>query len=164
MLPQAYVAHVSTDRLRLRVPSKRGDQDYFDRVRELLLREGQFPPATTNPTTGSILFDHPDVRIDELKRFTAGHKLFALKELPDSAGTLIGDATTPVATIDKEIREISSGYVDTASLLFMALVGFAIAEMVRGNWRTPPWYVALWYAFDLVNKSITKPTQPPAKP
>jgi hypothetical protein len=45
-------------------------------------------------------------------------------------------------------------FQDLTSALFAALVIFGISELIRGHWKTPPWYTAFWYAFGGYSKVL----------
>ncbi len=58
MIPSAYVEHQLPGRLRLRVPEKRGDREYFESVRKALSGHPAVGQLKVNPATGSILLHY----------------------------------------------------------------------------------------------------------
>lgn len=58
MGPVAKVEHAIPGRLRVRIPSKRGDTSYFRDVTQRLSEHSGITGITANPATGSILIAH----------------------------------------------------------------------------------------------------------
>jgi hypothetical protein len=54
----AKVVHRVSNRVRLSVPSRRGDTVYFTRLEEAFLRSGEILSARANPLAGSIVIRH----------------------------------------------------------------------------------------------------------
>lgn len=57
-LPQALVEHELPGRLRLRVPSRRGDRPFFEAVSERIAGLAGVRRVRANPLTGSLLVEH----------------------------------------------------------------------------------------------------------
>jgi hypothetical protein len=57
-LPFAHVEHHLPERVRLRVPSQRGDTAFFAATAEQLLNAPSIRSVRANPTTGSIILEH----------------------------------------------------------------------------------------------------------
>lgn len=58
MLPVAVIEHQAPGRVRLRVPSKRGDQAFFDAVAEGLAGHPLVDGLRTDPRLGSVIVTH----------------------------------------------------------------------------------------------------------
>ena len=79
MLPVAFLEHQIPGRIRLRVPSKRGDCAYFDSARQRLSGTPAWGEVKANARTGSLVIrDCGDV--DRLKSEAAKRGLFSLAE------------------------------------------------------------------------------------
>lgn len=61
MLAAAYISHQSEGRLRIRIPEKRNDVEYFSRIQETLQGMDPSVQIQVTPFTGSVLVEH---RID----------------------------------------------------------------------------------------------------
>lgn len=57
MLAIAYVSHRSTGRIRIRIPDKRKDLNYFSRIQELFEKDPSVHVRVT-AITGSVLIEH----------------------------------------------------------------------------------------------------------
>jgi hypothetical protein len=65
---QAYVAHHTTSRLRLKVPSHKQDEAFFASLRQELLGQRGIVSVDVNPLTASVLIIHDgtlDLRVDD---------------------------------------------------------------------------------------------------
>jgi hypothetical protein len=59
MLAHAYVSHKSIGRLRIRIPEKRKDFEYFARIQKSLQDSGASIRVQVTALTGSVLIEHP---------------------------------------------------------------------------------------------------------
>ena len=59
MLPRAYIVHQIRSRLRLRIPEKCQDTDYFAMLEEQLSSLPLFSLVEVSPVSTSILLEHP---------------------------------------------------------------------------------------------------------
>ncbi len=151
-LPTATVVHHARNRLRLRIPTRRGDNDFFSKAAETLAGELQ-ADVKDNPATASILIIGSDLSVDRVAA-AGDEKLFHI-ESPrrprPSPATLV---TTPVSSANRALTAASGGVLDLPNAMFLLLVGFGIYELVLGNFKKPPWYTAFWYAFGVLSKSL----------
>jgi hypothetical protein len=154
MLPKARVAHVSPGRLRLRIVEKRGDRAYFEKVESALGSQPDFAAAQVQVTTGSLLMVGKNATIPGAADFGRKNDLFDLKEQSAHPDQLIWDTAAPVQAFSGHIRRFSGDTLDLSSGLFFGLLLFGLFELLRGNWKTPPWYTAFWYAAGIYSKSL----------
>jgi len=119
-LPEAYVAHASMARLRLRIPSRRHDQAFFDRVCERLAARAEVVAAKANPATASLLIQHY-CPLERLYSVAADENLFAV------AGRKPAASEAGFANLD----------FDAARFAVPVLVGLAMLQAVRGNLLSP---------------------------
>jgi len=80
MLPEAFITHFITGRVRIKIPSKKGDEAFFLSIKE---RFSNFPGVQKikiNSLTGSILilhsFDPESLDIKQIKAYTELNSLF----------------------------------------------------------------------------------------
>jgi len=148
MIPEAYIVHKVNDRLRIKVPSKRGDKSFFASVEEKFSKHAGGETVVVNPDTASVLF---------LGRFTAKHiaevaqqsDLFKLETKTRRHETLLGGVKDMFHTADKGLIKMTGGGLDIPSVVFLGLISHGIYQFARGNFTGPPWYVAFWYALGL---------------
>ena len=62
----------------------------------------------------------------------------------------------PVKAADRKLLDLTGGTVDLPSGIFLALVFTGVYQIVRGQFRTPPWYTVFWYAFGLLSLFVLK--------
>lgn len=149
MNPVAQVAHQIQGRARIRVPSKRGDTEYFAFAHESLRACPSIEDIRVNPFSGSIVINHVDSSLDALIRFAQEKQLFTLEETEDRPEVLLENASSGLEYFDTGIKNLSGGVLDLRSVLFILLMGLAIRQIVIGNTMGPA-STLLWQALGLV--------------
>ena len=157
MIPDAFITHRMAGRLRLRVPSRKGDLVYFASVRDALSSVKGVDSIEVSPMTGSVLMrmSAPFEAIDAARPAD----LFNVVEAPQAAEGATGLQTSVSAlfgSIDDRIKSVTGKGVDLAGLAFLGLVAAGIYQIARGNFTAPAWYTAFWYAFGVFGKSGKK--------
>jgi hypothetical protein len=150
--PRAVVVHSSGERQRIRIPSRRGDHDFFEKVRQAA-EQSPFELVRANVLTGSILFQGKHVDREAVTRFGRDSDLFRIASTMP-APALARRISAPLTTLDDTIKRLSAGQLDLPGALFILLLFTAVYEIARGRLRTPPWYTAFWYAFGLFTKTL----------
>lgn len=152
MIPEAYIVHKVNDRLRIKIPSKRGEKDFFVAVEKKFSKDSAGQTVVVNPDTASVLF---------LGHFTAKHiaevaqqsELFKLETKTRRRETLLSGVKDMFHTADKSLLKMTGGELDIPSVVFLGLISHGIYQFARGNFTGPPWYTAFWYALGLFSKS-----------
>lgn len=154
MLPRARIAHQSAGRIRLRFDSQRRNTVFFDRLTQGVTDRFTGWRVETTPATGSLLVYSDIIDLDRLAGYGREHDLFLLEEALRPGESLAMGVGRPLQKASHKISQISGGTMDLPGLLFVALLLFGIIELIRGNWKSPPWYTAFWYAFGLFSRSV----------
>jgi hypothetical protein len=158
MLAEAYISHSTGGRIRIKVPSKKGDRSYFQSLKEQLAQFTKLPGiqrVEVNPLTGSILVLHSvDPQIMDFKaitQYTETNNLFKLK-IPEASQTPVFQSMTEaVSDLGGKVKGFTAGQMDLSTLAFLAFLGVAVVQMRRGNIMVPA-MTALWYAFTLLKE------------
>src|SRR3712207_5106048 len=79
-LPSAHVLHRIPPRLRVEVPSRKGDRAYFDRVAERLGTHSSVRSVRPSPRTASIAIEH-DGPAQDVVRLARDLDVFDLPEI-----------------------------------------------------------------------------------
>jgi hypothetical protein len=151
-VPEAFIAHHSPNRLRIRIPDRRGDSAFFASVQEACARKGGRPEAS--PETASLLFVGEAAAVQAVADLGREQGLFELRTGTPSHRPIMHEAVKPVAGLNRSIQQVTGGRIDLPSGIFLMLLGFGIYEILRGRFSTPPWYTAFWYAFGLVSMYV----------
>ncbi len=149
--PEAFIVHSTINRLRLRIPSKRGDYEYFQTISD---KCSNFPETITkaNPLTGSLLIVHT-MKQEDMIALLNKLGMFRIKTQQKSKGKLHRDIESVFAKMDKGITKATGGELNLTMLTFLTLAGAGIFQIARGNFNALPWYTALWYAASLFRKA-----------
>lgn len=163
MLPEAVITHFISGRIRIRIPSKKGDGAFFLSMKE---RFSNFPGIRTvevNSLTGSILilhaFDTRSLDIKKLTAYTESNGLFKVEERPlsgSSAPFIREKLGESVKGFDEKMKEMTSGELDLSTVAFLLLLGVGIYQIGAGNFAAPAWYVAFWYAMNIFMQAETR--------
>ncbi|HEX9461099.1 MAG TPA: hypothetical protein VGB82_00745 [Alphaproteobacteria bacterium] len=146
----AFVAHLTPGRVRLRIPERRNDDEFFVAVRQ---RVGGWPgieEVRVNPLTASVLIFFGDAAA--AFAHVQQCDLFEIRDAERSrrpALPIVDSARETAHSLNDWIRRLTGGALDLRSLMFIALVLAGIIEMYRGNVRAPA-FSLLWYAAELL--------------
>jgi hypothetical protein len=155
MLPTAFIVHqVERQRVRLKIPNRKGDAPFFTLLSDTLQKHLSGIRSTVNPLTGSVLVTGDPLKLTELSKLAESKKLFSLRMEGVPSVPLAEKVVAPIAGADGLVREITRGSLNLPETLFISLLAFGLFEVARGNFKTPPWYTAFWYAFGILTKSM----------
>jgi hypothetical protein len=132
MLPEAYVAHHAGERLRLRIPARKGDAAYFARAERALAAASGVRYAEANPLTASLLLQY-DGPLGDLIAAGQAHSLFALAPPRIATESILDLVTDQVDHVERLVLHSSRGALDLNTLLFVGLVGAGIVQIARGR-------------------------------
>ncbi len=152
MIPDAHVSHRMARRLRIKIPSKKGDVSYFSDLRERLSACPGVGEIRVNPQTGSALISY-ECDKKALVEFARENDLFLLKRSTPRRKTLFGNVAGTFQAYNQDLKKLSGGEVDIPSLIFMSLVISGIWQIARGNLAMPAWYTAFYYALGVFTRA-----------
>jgi hypothetical protein len=118
-LPQAHVAHRIPYRLRVHVPSRKGDRDYFHKASERLRGQPSVRSVRASSITGSITIEH-DGHARDLVQLAREIDVFDLPEAA-LAQAVAGQVTGTVPGLEPSAA-VSAG-----------LAAMGIHQAIRGN-------------------------------
>ena len=97
-----------------------------------------------NPATASVLIlDRRGVALDEVSDYAFSHGLF---EMPNGGRQSLSESVLQGARqIDEGVRRASGQELDLRALAFLALLGAALYQLVRGELLAPATTLG-WYA------------------
>lgn len=155
MLPEAKVCHTSANRVRIRIPSMKGDPDYFRNVQDRFMASKRFEALEVNPVTGGVLFLGPGADTSTIGDTGESEGLFVLhKAVQVRPVPLSRRIAQPIQEANGFLTQHTGGILDLPGLAFVLLLGIGAVQILRGNLRSPPWYTAFWYAFGVFTKSL----------
>jgi hypothetical protein len=157
MLPAAHISHRTTGRLRVKIPSRKGDQAYLLSVKEHFSGLEGVEAVEINPLTASVLITHSS---DEraIAQYARSSNLFVLQGLDSSPAGLQRRISKAFGNINSQLKTATSGEIDVGGLAFVVLMGFGVYQISVGNLTALPWYAAFWYALNIFLKSGTETT------
>ena len=156
-LPKAYIKHQLSGRVRLKIPKKRGNYQYFDKVADVLADCEGITQLQLNPSSASLLIQHgPGVQFSSIAAFACSANLFNLidaggsDQLTTEHLSIAGWSSVGVTQLDQTITQVSGGRFDLRSMLFLTFVGLGVREATRGHVMAPA-ATFLWRALELLN-------------
>ncbi len=150
MIPEAFISHCIAGRIRVRVPSMRGDDEYFHRVEEGLNAIPAVKDLRANTLTGSVLIMHAGLEPQALQAHAQDAGLFQLNTSEPEFELLVDRAVAGARRLDSQLRRFSQGSLDLPSGLIVVLVAMGIVQLMRGQVMAPAASL-LWYAYDLMS-------------
>src|SRR5579864_4558505 len=167
-LPEAHIGHYSNGRLRVKIPDKRGDEDFFHTLETRLRGWNSIQQVTVNPLTGSVLvtFDDPQALFTEnaMRNDMFAVDFDELAALAEPVPSVIDWTKKRMSGADEALRGWTSGAADIRGTVFLLLVGAGVVQAVRGNIAAPAatllWYagavLGLWDAVPEVKEAVDK--------
>ena len=153
-LPVAHIRHRTGERIRIKIPSRKGEAAYFAAVREALLKSGSIDSVEVNPDTGSVLLKGPGIDVSAIEATGEKNGLFTLETRTPEIEPLSKRIAAPFHDLSRSVDRFSAGELDLPGVAFLTLIGAGIYQLSRGNLTAPPWYVAFWYALGIFTRSI----------
>lgn len=164
-LPAARVTHLTTGRLRLKVPEKRRDKAFFDDAAERLATWDSIERVEANPLTASLLIHFSDLQRLFLEA-AAKNDLFEIDFdrafAPQSDPVVTRAAIRSFETADLTLRRWTQNELDIRGLLFLLLLAGGAYQLLRGRLAAPA-PTLLWYAGDLLGLWSDRLTDAPAE-
>jgi hypothetical protein len=154
MKPVAHIAHMVLGRVRIRIPSRRGDAEYFASLQQSLIAFPAIVDLRANPNTGSLVIVHDDTSLLPLKEYAEENQLFILEEIDYKPEVVLQRASSGFETIDTRIKSLTGGDIDLRSALFLGLVAMSIRQLSQGNIMGPAATI-FWQALGLVLSTKT---------
>lgn len=151
-LPAARISHFTARRLRIKVPEKRRDTDFFDTVAKRLATWDSVEAVETNPLTASVLIHFSDPERLFLEA-AAKNDLFDI-DLDAAFGGSSQPVVTQAAvqsfeTADHALRRWTQNQIDMRGVLFLLLLAGGVFQLLRRRLDAPA-PTLLWYAGDLI--------------
>jgi hypothetical protein len=132
MLPAGYIAHRIGDRVRVRIPERKGDAAYFMRVERNLSACERVIYVEANPLTASILLRYTGAN-DDLRRDAINLGLFAIEEIPPSVNPVLTATSERIDQLNRFLQRSSNGSFDLLEVAFVGLIGASIVQVLRGQ-------------------------------
>ncbi len=121
MIPVAYIEHQLPGRVRLRVPSRRGEVPFFEKVVRELSKHPAIRELTATPLTGSITLQHFEP-LQPIIAAAAEHKLFETTRL---------EPQTNASESKRASRQ--SEHSGLADGIATGLSGLSLFQVAQGN-------------------------------
>lgn len=159
-LPGAQITHHIRNRVRIRIPEKKGDTSYFHTLSKTLDSELKGMKANVSPVTGSLVVRGPSLDLDRLFALAESKGLFAGAVCPTPKSSaepscrVSALASRTVSLINNGLKIITGNQLDLSSTAFVLLIIHACREILKGNLAAPSWFTALWFATNIYNSSL----------
>jgi hypothetical protein len=168
MLPEAQLVHVSPGRVRIKIPSKRGDGGFFSSLRDQLAKFPMVRNVEVNPLTGSVLVRHnfngADVDYKAISDYTELTGLFKLATPSTDPVPVRNQIAALFERANKKIQRATAGELDLSTSASLGLLGVGLFQLGKGNVVAPAWHVAFWYALNTFLQGRTGQQQASTSP
>jgi hypothetical protein len=139
-------------RLRIKIPSKKGDAPYFVTLREKLSDCPGVEAVSVSPQTGSALILH-DCETKAIFAYAKRNELFVRKRRTRERKTIFDSVADTFQAYNRDLKKWTGGEVDIASLVFLSLIASGIYQIAKGNLVMPAWYTAFYYALGVFTRA-----------
>jgi hypothetical protein len=152
MIPSAHVAHKTVGRLRIKVPSKKGDHAYFEEIKAKLALSSYVTYVETNPVTSSVVVKYTG-DLFKVADFARKAGLFDLRKFAPLRRPLFFRVSEGFRSWNGFLREMTDGYLDIPSAVFVSLLISGFQQISQGNISSPAWYTAFYYALGIFSRA-----------
>ena len=159
MTPEARIVHRMGGRLRLKIPSKKGDYRYFDLAEQTFKGCEPIHEISSNPATGGMLIQFSGAA-EAILAFAQNKQLFTVVQDIEPTTDFHQGVKASFNSIDRQVKGWTQGSINLGGLAFVALMGAGIFQIARGNLTAIPWYSAFWYALGIFSKSADTKAPP----
>jgi hypothetical protein len=139
------VVHLTHRRLRIKIPAKRHDEQFFATARQHLSERPGVQSVEVNPTTASILIHTSDARALLQALGRDGRFTIAEQHADAQESNPLEQVRHQLAEWDKQLQEWTGVRHGARAYIFIALVLAAAFQFARGEIFAPA-SVLLWYA------------------
>lgn len=150
-LPEAHIAHISPRRIRLRIPCKKGNVNFFGDLSVHLAQCPGVSDVEVNWRTGSALLLTASP-LSMVVKYGMTHGLFRLKPPTPVHKSLVLNVTEAFKAYDRSLRNFTGGEIDIPSVIFLSLLISGVIQIARGNFVMPAWYTAFYYALGIFTR------------
>lgn len=152
MAPSAYIAHRTPHRLRIKIPSQKGNGEYFGQLQQFFSRQKGVECVEVNPLTGSLVVvtRHSLVNLPDVIGMS---EWFELREVMAEPCPTTRRMVRGFSDLNALVEEFTGGEIDIAGIAMIGLVITGIYQVSIGNFAAPAWYTAFWYAASIAVKS-----------
>ncbi len=151
-LPEARITHIISGRLRIKIPSKKGDTSYFESLKQKFSGCNKVQKVEANAVTAGVLLLH-DADIKDISKFAEENRLFRVESQRPERTVPVKRIRNGFEDLNRRITRLTGGELDLPSTGFVSLLFLSIYQIARGNFFAPAWYTSLWYALNMVFKS-----------
>jgi hypothetical protein len=155
MIPAAVIAHASSGRLRIRIPSEKGNLPALKSVGDQLAACPGILSIEVNQGTGSILMLH-QTTVHAIAEYGRSKDLFSFAAPKDAkvpSAELRRNLGETFKSVDRQIQSLTSGDMDLNGFAVAALVVAGSVQLLSGNAGAIPWFAAYWYAYHLYSRT-----------
>jgi hypothetical protein len=155
MMPEARAVHTTIRRLRVKIPSKKGDGPYFSQIEDRLADCPGIDSVEVNPLTGSTLILH-HTNAATIADYATRNDLFRFRPWKGPRKTLFETVEDILEDVNRRLKRVTGGEFDIPSLFFAVLLISGGYQIARGNLGAPAWYTAFWYAFGIFSRDVMR--------
>lgn len=159
MLPAAQITHQMQGRVRIRIPERRRNEEYFAHLKESLSRCDGVDVVATNPLAASVLVTGTATGAD-LIAFAERSQLFAIAKSEREVRPLTEGVAAQMGRLDGRVRAATAGHFDLNSAGMVGLVAAFLWQLSRRR-VLPEALNILWYALALIPRrdgNVPRPT------
>jgi hypothetical protein len=143
-IAEAYVTHLTPNRVRLKVPGRRRDERFFADVREQISRWPSVALVEVNPVTGSILI-HAAANARALVANPPRSELFRFATSSQDESQPLDLVHQEILKLDRQLQEMSGRGGNLLVTVFLLFLITGIVQAWRGH-IAPPALTLFWYA------------------
>lgn len=147
-IAEAQISHVLPGRVRLKIPSRRGDPAFFAETAQRLEQCDGVNEVRATPVTASLLIMHA-TSLEAIAAWASQQQLFSLRSGPAAAGSQPRPHDPAIwRTMRPAAPDLQKQQDRRARIVSTSLVGLGALQTIRGQIFAPA-ITLFWYAYDV---------------
>lgn len=145
---EARITHCLPGRMRLRIPERRGEVEYFAKVARAFECSKRVRAVEVNPVSASVLvsFEGDELVLDELEALSP---LLRVRDIKEASRSLLADVVDALGRSRGRLGRVTRGKLDAESLAFLGYAFVGLYQISRGH-AMPAGLTLLHYALGLI--------------
>jgi hypothetical protein len=120
-LPEARITHIISGRLRIKIPSKKGNTSYFKSLEQKFSDCDKVQKVEANAVTAGVLFLH-DADIKNISKFAEENRLFVVESRRPEQMVLTKRIKSGFEDLNRRATRFTGGELDLPGAVFVSLL------------------------------------------
>jgi len=158
----ASLVHATPGRIRIRFERALRSPEFMQSLADSIAKTDGVRQVSVNPSTGSLLLTYDPEILGMSDLYLLAKAAGITLTMSGTANPAASDTVPPAAAgissafdrLNGAVADFTGGKADARTLIPMGLAAWALRQITlsKGNLTAVPWYVLLWYSFEIFTR------------